>query len=46
MTTFTLIHVVISLMGMLSGFVVLFGLLTAKLIDGWTGLFLATNSRR
>jgi hypothetical protein len=43
MTTFTLIHVVISLVGILSGFVVLFGLLTAKRLDGWTALFLATT---
>src|SRR5260370_31406688 len=43
MTTFTLIHVVISLMGIGSGFVVLFGLLTGKRFDGWTGLFLAST---
>jgi hypothetical protein len=43
MTTFTLIHVIISLVGILSGFVVLFGLLAAKRLDGWTALFLATT---
>jgi hypothetical protein len=43
MTTFTLIYVVISLVGILSGFVVLFGLLVAKRLDGWTALFLATT---
>ena len=43
MTTFTLIHVVISLMGIGSGFVVLFGLLTGKRFDGWTALFLAST---
>jgi len=43
MTTFTLIHVAISLVGILSGFVVLFGMLTAQRFDGWTKLFLATT---
>ena len=40
---FTLIHVVISLIGIGSGFVVLFGLLTGRRFDGWTLLFLATT---
>ena len=44
MTSFTLIHVVIGLAGILSGFVVLLGLLTAKRLDGWTALFLATTA--
>ncbi len=44
MNAFTLIHVAISLAGILSGFVVLFGLLTAKRLDGWTALFLATTA--
>ncbi len=43
MTTFTLIHVVISLIGMGSGFVVMFGLLTGKRLNGWTALFLAST---
>ncbi|SRR6266404_6459474 len=43
MTTFTLIHVAISLVGILAGFVVLFGLFTSKRLDGWTGLFLAAT---
>ena len=34
-------HVVISLVGIGSGFVVLAGLLRAKRLDGWTALFLA-----
>jgi hypothetical protein len=41
--TFTLVHVVISLVGIASGFVVMFGLLAAKRLDGWTALFLATT---
>jgi hypothetical protein len=40
MTTFTFVHVVLSLIGILSGFVVVFGLLFAKRLDGWTVLFL------
>jgi hypothetical protein len=40
--TYTLVHVLISLVGIASGLVVLFGLLGAKRTDGWTGLFLAT----
>src|SRR5882672_7722830 len=40
---FTGIHVAISLAAIFSGFVVLFGLLTGKRLDGWTALFLATT---
>src|SRR3989441_4213691 len=43
LTAFTLVHVALSLVGILSGFVVLFGLLTAKRLDGWTALFLAST---
>ena len=42
-STYTLIHVAISLVGICSGFVVLFGLLAAKRLDAWTALFLATT---
>jgi hypothetical protein len=41
--TFTLVHVVLSLVGIGSGLVVLFGMLGAKRLDGWTALFLATT---
>jgi hypothetical protein len=44
MTTFTLIHVAISLVAIASGFVVLFGLLTGKRLNRWTALFLATTA--
>jgi hypothetical protein len=37
-------HVLMSLIGMLSGFIVLYGLLTGKLSGGWTILFLATTA--
>lgn len=42
-STFTLVHVVVSLVGIASGLVVVFGLLAGKRLDGWTGLFLATT---
>ena len=40
MTTlaFTLVHVMISLVGIVSGFVVIFGLLAGKRLDRWTAL--------
>jgi hypothetical protein len=41
--TFTIVHVVISLIGILSGFVVVFGLLGGKLLEAWTALFLTTT---
>src|SRR5689334_4892514 len=44
METFTLIHVGISLVAILAGFVVLFGMLTAKRFDRWTVFFLATTA--
>lgn len=40
---FTLVHVAISLVGILSGLVVLFGLINSKRLDGWTAIFLATT---
>jgi hypothetical protein len=43
LTLFTLVHVVISLSGILSGFFVLFGLLTGRSFDRWTAIFLATT---
>src|SRR5678816_2942042 len=41
--TFTLIHVAISLVGIASGLVVMYGLLTRKRLNGWTALFLITT---
>jgi hypothetical protein len=43
MDTITLVHVILSLIGIASGFVVLFGMLGAKPLDGWTALFLSTT---
>jgi hypothetical protein len=40
---FTFIHVAISLIAIASGFIVLFGLIAAQRLDGWTAFFLATT---
>jgi hypothetical protein len=40
---FTLVHVVLGLIGVISGLIVLFGMLGSKKLPGWTGLFLATT---
>lgn len=44
MDTFTIIHVIISLIGILSGLVVLCGLFTANRMNCWTRLFLVTTA--
>src|ERR1700722_10022402 len=44
LATFTLVHVLISLMGIVSGFVIVFGLLGGKRLDGWTAVFLTTTA--
>ena len=41
--TYTFLHVLISLVGIGSGLIVMFGLLGGKRLDRWTGLFLATT---
>jgi hypothetical protein len=43
LSTFTLVHVLISLAGIGSGFIVLLGLLNGKRLDGWTSIFLTTT---
>jgi hypothetical protein len=40
--TYTLLHVVISLVGIGSGVVVMWGLLYGKRLDSWTAVFLTT----
>ena len=42
-STYTLVHVVISLVGIFSGLVVLFGMFGSKRFPGWTAVFLATT---
>jgi hypothetical protein len=41
--TFTLLHVVISLVAIVAGVVVLLGMLGSNRLTGWTALFLATT---
>jgi hypothetical protein len=42
-STFTALHVVISLIGIFSGLVVMIGMFSAKRLEGWTALFLAST---
>jgi hypothetical protein len=42
-TTFTLLHVVLSLVGIFAGLVVVGGLAAGKQLDGWTTVFLVTT---
>jgi hypothetical protein len=42
-STFTLLHVVLSLVGIAAGLVVLLGMLSSRRLAGWTALFLATT---
>ena len=42
-TAFTLIHVVLSLVGIFAGLVVAGGLVAGKRLNGWTGVFLVTT---
>ena len=43
LSTFTTVHVALSLIGIVSGLVVMYGLLVGRRLDGWTGLFLITT---
>ncbi len=43
MNAFALFHVALSLVGIAAGFVVVFGLLAAKRLPGWTAVFLWTT---
>ena len=43
LAAFTALHVVISLVGIVTGIVVLFGMVNAKPFSGWTAVFLATT---
>jgi hypothetical protein len=40
LSTFTLFHVVLSLVGIASGLIVVYGLMAGKRLDTWTALFL------
>src|SRR5713101_7213570 len=41
--TYTLLHVLISLVGIVSGLIVMYGFLTGKRLDGLTAVFLTTT---
>ena len=43
MSALTLIHVVISLVGILAGFVVMFGMIQSKPLGRWNTIFLVTT---
>lgn len=43
LATFTLLHVVISLVGIAAGLIAMVGLLKSRPLPGWTALFLATT---
>jgi hypothetical protein len=43
LATYTLLHVLISLVGIGSGLVVMYGFFVRKRLDGWTALFLITT---
>ena len=42
-STFTLVHVVLSLVEIVAGLIVVFRMFASKKLDGWTALFLATT---
>jgi len=42
--TYTVLHVVLSLLGIVSGFVVIFGLIRNRRLDSWTSVFLASTA--
>ena len=43
MTTFTFVHVVLSLIGIFAGVIVMFGMFAAKRLDGWMAIFLTST---
>jgi hypothetical protein len=43
LAAFTIFHVIISLIGIVSGIVVVLGMLKNKRLDGWTAVFLITT---
>jgi hypothetical protein len=43
LATYTFAHVLISLVGIASGLVVMFGLVTRRRLEAWTGVFLGTT---
>ncbi|MGB2620952.1 MAG: hypothetical protein WA857_21205 [Candidatus Acidiferrum sp.] len=44
MSYFTLFHVLLSLIGIFTGFVAVFGMIAGKRLEGWTAVFLTTTA--
>ena len=44
LSTYTVLHVIVSLIGIISGLVVLKGMLASQRLEGWTAVFLATTA--
>jgi len=44
MTPLTFIHVLLSLIGIFTGFIAVFGMIAGKRLDGWTAIFLLTTA--
>jgi hypothetical protein len=43
LSTYTILHVIISLIGIGTGFIVLYGLINGRLLSPWNGVFLVTT---
>jgi len=43
LSTYTILHVILSLIGIGSGFIVLFGLINGRLLSPWNAVFLVTT---
>lgn len=43
LATFTQVHVAVSLIGIVSGLIMVFGMLNGRRLDGWTALFLVAT---
>lgn len=43
LAAFTVFHVVLSLIGIFSGFIAVFGMIAGKRLDSWTAVFLTTT---
>src|SRR5277367_1250744 len=44
MTAFTFFHVLLSLIGIFTGLIAIFGMIAGKRLDGWNGIFLLTTA--
>src|SRR3954470_21378508 len=43
LSTFTTLHVIISLIGIVTGFIALYGMITSNRLQAWTAVFLLTT---